>query len=103
MSTNCHASTTSDTNLNAAFRARRTLLQSRKQIRNIIPRMTIQTRAQPLLIKEVRNQTNTATQDKQAVQNAHAQIILGLLGAKRAAVAHEVDEADGHAAVDVED
>jgi len=65
--------------------------------------MPVQSRAQPLLIQEMGNETNTTTEHKQSAQNAVAQIVLGLLGRKGAAVAQQVDEADGDAAVDVED
>lgn len=65
--------------------------------------MPVQAGTQPLLIKVMRNQTNRATEHEQAIEHAVVQVVLGLLGGEGAAVAHEVDEADGDAAVDVED
>lgn len=51
----------------------------------------------------MRNQPDTPTQHKQPVQHTHAEIIFSFFGAESAAVAHEVDKADGDAAVNVED
>lgn len=49
------------------------------------------------------DETDAPPQDEQSIKHAHLQVVFGLLGAKGAAIAHEVDEADGDAAVDVED
>ena len=65
--------------------------------------MSVQARPQPLLIKVMRNETNTPTEHKQTIEDTHAEVILGFLGAEGATVTEEVDEADGDAAVDVED
>ena len=65
--------------------------------------MSVKAGAQSLLVKVVGNQTNAPTQDKETIQHAHAQVILDLLGGESAAVTHQVDEADGDAAVDVQD
>lgn len=89
--------------LNPPLITRRTTPQLRKQVGDIIPRMPIQPRPQPLLVQEMRNQPNTPAQHEEAVEHAHLQVLLGLLGGEGAAVAQQVDEADGDAAVDVED
>jgi hypothetical protein len=65
--------------------------------------MSVQPSPQPLLIEVMRNQTNRTSQNEQSVQNAHLHVVLGLFSAESTAVAHQVDEADGDAAVDVED
>ena len=65
--------------------------------------MPVQARPQPLLVQKVGDETDTTAQHEQTVQHAHLEVILGLLGAEGAAVAQQVDEADGDAAVDVED
>lgn len=49
------------------------------------------------------NQTNAAAKHEETVEDTHAEVVLGLLGRKGTAVAHEVDKAHGNAAVDVED
>lgn len=64
--------------------------------------MTVQASAQSLLVEEMSNQTDAATQDEETVEDTHRQVILGLLRAKGAAVAEEVDKTDGNAAIDVE-
>lgn len=65
--------------------------------------MAVQAGAQPLLVEEVGNETDGTTEDEEAVEHAHLEVVLGLLGGEGAAVAEQVDEADGDGAVDVED
>lgn len=65
--------------------------------------MSVQARPQPLLVKVMGDETDTATEHEETVEDAHAEVVFGLFGAEGAAVAEEVDEADGNAAVDVED
>jgi len=64
--------------------------------------MSVQTSPQSLLIEVVGNQTDATTQDEQAVQDAHSEVILSLLRGEGATVAEEIDKADGDAAVNVE-
>lgn len=49
------------------------------------------------------NQTDTATQDEKAVEDTHPQVVFSLLGRKRAAVAKQINEADGNTTIHVED
>ena len=91
-----------DLHLDAALTARGALAQLGQQIGNVIPRVAIQAGAQALLVEEVGNQADGAAEDKEAVEHAMGQVVLGLFGGKGAAVAQQVDKADGHAAVDVE-
>jgi len=65
--------------------------------------VTVQTSPQSLLVKEVGNQTNGTTEHEQTVENTHLEVILCLFRGEGAAVAEEIDEADGDTAVDVED
>lgn len=74
-----------------------------QQVGDIIPRMTVQTSAQSLLVEVVGNETNASSQDKQTVQDTHLEVVLGLFGGEGTTVAHQVNEADGDTAVNVED
>jgi hypothetical protein len=65
--------------------------------------MPVQAGAQSLLVQEMRDQTDTASEHEQTVEHTHAQVVLCLFGREGTAVAQQVDEADGDAAVDVED
>ena len=65
--------------------------------------MPVQSRAQPLLIQKVRNKPNTPPKHKQAVQHTIGQILLGFFSGKGTAIPHQIDEADGDGAVDVQD
>lgn len=82
---------------------RRALTHLRKEVGDIIPRMPVQPSPETLLIQEMRNQTNTPTEYEQSVEDAHFEVVFGFLGGEGAAVAEQVDEAYGDAAVDVED
>lgn len=64
--------------------------------------MPVEASPQPLLVQEVGNQTDTATEHEQTVQHTHLEVVLSLFWGESAAVAHEIDEADGDAAIDVE-
>ena len=74
-----------------------------QQVGDVVPWMPVEASAQPLLVEEVGNQTDAAAEHEQTVEHTHLEIIFGFFGRKGAAVAHEVDKADGDAAVDVED
>ena len=65
--------------------------------------MPVQAGAQSLLIQEMCNQTDTASEDEQTVQDAHAQVVFCLFGREGATVAQQIHEADSHTAVDVQD
>lgn len=65
-------------------------------------KLTVETRPQPLLVEEVGNQTNAAAEHEQTVEDTHLEVVLGLLGSERSAVAEQVDKADSNATVDVE-
>ena len=64
--------------------------------------MPVKTSPQSLLVQEVGNQTDRATQHEQTVEHTHLQVVLSLFRGKGAAIPHQIDEADGDAAVDVE-
>ena len=65
--------------------------------------MSVETGTEPLLVKEMRNETDTASENKEAVEDTHVQVIFSLLGAESTTVAHQIDEADGNTSVNVED
>lgn len=65
--------------------------------------MSVQTRTQSLLVEEMGNQTDRAAEHEQTVEHTHLEVVLSLFIAEGARVAEKIDEADGHAAVDVED
>lgn len=65
--------------------------------------MPVKTSPKPLLVEEMSNQTNAAAEHEETVEHTHAEVVFGLLGRESTAVAHEVNEADGNASVDVED
>jgi hypothetical protein len=65
--------------------------------------MPVQAGTQSLLIQEVCNQTDTTAKHEQTVQNTHAQVVLCLFWREGAAVAEQVNKADGDATVNIED
>src|SRR3954452_19718841 len=65
-------------NLHSALITWCTLGQVWQQVRDIIPRMPVQTGTQSLLIQEVCNQTDTAAKHEQTVEDTHAQVLLCL-------------------------
>lgn len=73
-----------------------------QQVSDVVPRMSVQTGPQTLLVKVMRDQTDTPTEHEQAVEDTHVHVVFGFLGAEGTAVPHQIDEADGDAAVDVE-
>lgn len=65
--------------------------------------MPVKTGAQSLLVEVMGNQTNAASENEQAVENTHAEVVLSLFRGEGAAVAEEVDEADSDTTVNVQD
>jgi len=65
--------------------------------------MPVETCPQPLLVEEVGNQTDASAKHKETVENTHLKVVLCLLGSESATVADEIDEADGDAAIHVQD
>ena len=51
----------------------------------------------------VANEADTAPEHEETVESANADVLVCLISAKGAAVSQEIDEADGNAAIDVED
>jgi hypothetical protein len=90
-------------NLNTRLRPWVPRRQLRKHVRNVIPRVTVQSSPQSLLVQEMGNQTDRSSEHEQTVKDTHLEVVLCLFRGEGAAVAEEVDEADGDAAVDVED
>jgi hypothetical protein len=65
--------------------------------------MTVQAGTQSLLVQEVCNQTDAATEDEQTVQDTHSHVVFCFFRAESTARSQKVDEADGDTAVNVED
>ena len=65
--------------------------------------MSVQSGPQPLLVKEMGNQTDTAAKNEQSVEDTHLQVVFSLFRSESTSAAHEVNEADGDGTVDVED
>ncbi len=63
---------------------------------------SVQASPQPLLIQEMGNQPNTPSEHEQTIEHAHPQVVLSLLWREGAAVAEQINEAHGDAAVHVE-
>jgi hypothetical protein len=63
--------------------------------------MPVQTSPEPLLVEEMSNETNAATEHEETIEDTHAKVVLSLLRRESAAVAHEVDKADSDATVNV--
>src|SRR5271170_366515 len=80
-----------------------TLGESREQVGDIVPRMSVQAGTQSLLIQEVGNQTDTTSEYEETVENAHLEVVLGFFGRESTTVAEEINKADSNTAVDVED
>ncbi|KAI6762874.1 hypothetical protein HG530_008854 [Fusarium avenaceum] len=74
-----------------------------EEVGDVIPRMTVETSAQTLLVEEMGNKTNASAENEETVEDTHLEVVLGLLSREGTAVADEIDEADSNAAVDVED
>lgn len=91
-----------DIDLHTTLMTRR-LPKLREQVGDIIPRMPVKPSAQPLLVKVMSNETDRATEHEQSVQDTVLEVVFCLFCAEGATVAHEIDEADSDAAVDVED
>lgn len=90
-------------NLHSALVTRRACRKRGEEVSDIVPRMSVQAGPQPLLVEVMRDETDTPAEHEETVEDTHAEVVFGLLGAKGTAVAEEIDEADGNAAVDVED
>jgi len=89
--------------LNTALSTRRTTsLQRRQEVSDVVPGMPVETSTQPLLVKEMGNQTDTSAKDEETVEDTHLQVVLSLLLGEGTTVAYKVDEADSDATVNVE-
>ena len=90
-----------DVNLDTALCT--TLLQSRQEVGDVIPRVSVQTSAETLLVEVVGNQTNATAQDEETIENTHAHVFLDLFAGEGTAVTHQIHEADSNTPVDVQD
>jgi hypothetical protein len=88
-------------NLNTTLARRTALLQGGEEVGDVVPGMPVQTSPEPLLVEEMSNETNAATEHEETIEDTHAKVVLSLLRRESAAVAHEVDKADSDATVNV--
>jgi hypothetical protein len=70
---------------------------------NVIGGVAVQRSAETLLVEVVADEADAAPEDEETVESANADVLVCLISAKGAAVSQEIDEADGNAAIDVED
>jgi len=65
--------------------------------------VAVQASAQTLLVEEVSNETDAATEHEEAVEDTDGHVLFGFFGCESTTVAEEIDEAHSNAAVDIED
>jgi len=70
---------------------------------DVIGRVAVQWSTETLLVEMMADEADTAPEDEEAVESADADVLVCFISAKGATVSQEVDEADGNAAIDVED
>jgi len=70
---------------------------------DIISRVSVKRRTEPLLVKMVSNETDATTEDEETVESPNLDIFVSFFRGEGTAVAQEIDEADGDATIDVED
>lgn len=71
--------------------------------KDIVGGMTVEWCAQTLLVEMVTNETDTASEDEQAVQAPNLNVLISFFPGKCTRISEQVDEADGNATVDVQD
>ena len=64
--------------------------------------MPVKTSPQPLLVKEMSNQTDASAEYEETVEDTHLQVVLSLLVGESTTVTNKVNEADSDAAVHVQ-
>jgi len=64
--------------------------------------MPVKSSTQPLLVKEMGNQTDASAEDEETVEDTHLQVVFSLLIGEGTTVANEINEADSNATVNVE-
>lgn len=67
-----------DADLDTALVTRRTLAQLWEKVGDIVPRMSVQTSAQSLLVEEMGNKTNRTTKDEETVEHTHLEVVFRL-------------------------
>jgi len=65
--------------------------------------VAVETLLEPLLVQVVAHETSSATQDKETVQGADLHVVLSLVHGEGARAPHQINKADGDAAIHVED
>jgi hypothetical protein len=71
--------------------------------KDIICRVTVERRPQPLLVQVVSNKPDATTEDEQAIQSTDLDVLIGLLWRESTTVSQEIDKAHRDATVHIED
>ncbi len=64
--------------------------------------MPVQAGLQPLLVEVVGDQTDASAQNEETVEDTVLHVVLGLLAAEGTRSSHQVNEADGYTAINVQ-
>ena len=70
---------------------------------NVISGVAVQRSAETLLVEMVADEADAAPEDEETVEGANADVLVCFISAKGATVSQEINEADGNAAINVED
>ena len=70
---------------------------------DIVGRVAVQWCSQPLLIQVVSNETDTPSKNEQAIESSDLNVLIGFFRSECTRVTEQVDEADGNAAVNIQD
>ena len=79
------------------------LRQIRHVDEDVVRRVTVQRRAEALLVEVVSDEADAAAEDEEAVEGTDFDVLVCLIRSEGAAVAEKVHEADGDASINVED
>jgi hypothetical protein len=77
-------------------------LEVGEKVGNVVPRMSVQTGPQALLVEVVRDETDGPTKDEEPVEDTVFKVVFGFLGRESTAVTDKIDEADGDASIDIQ-
>lgn len=109
-----------ESDLHPTLVSRRITLEVREEVSDIVPRVSVQTSPQSLLIEIMRNQTNRTPENEEAVKDTHLPVMLAghwtsywspinyphvvfsFLSRKSTTVSNQVNEADGNTSINIE-
>eukprot|EP00047_Mylnosiga_fluctuans_P002395 m.224315 g.224315 ORF g.224315 m.224315 type:complete len:1021 (+) comp11078_c0_seq1:64-3126(+) len=73
-----------------------------REVHNVVPGVSVQTLLQALLVQIVADKAGGPAQHEQAVQAAHLDVLIRLLGREGAALAQEIHKCDSNCAIHIE-